>query len=218
MNYNGYNQWFYWYWRDVTGHLSLWLCPCFLSHLQVKCNLKEDTVKISGGGLGHEYSALQFHFHWGSHDSRGSEHKVDAGRYAMEVDGCKQTNNQYITNILFLLSLIVFVQMHLVSKRADLSVKEALDKSNGLAVLGFFIEVKQRTKPQPPVTQSLQPTHWFVNGRQCQAKRPAPNYYFFLIDLGFVFRVLGFGFWWYCGSALASLLRPEDYIDSFIHP
>nr|XP_019962607.1 PREDICTED: carbonic anhydrase 4-like isoform X1 [Paralichthys olivaceus]XP_019962608.1 PREDICTED: carbonic anhydrase 4-like isoform X1 [Paralichthys olivaceus]XP_019962609.1 PREDICTED: carbonic anhydrase 4-like isoform X1 [Paralichthys olivaceus] len=82
----------------------------------VKCVLKENTVEISGGGLGHVYSTLQFHFHWGSTVSKGSEHMVDSKRYSME--------------------------MHIVNKRKDLTLDEAVQTSNGLAVLGFFIEAE----------------------------------------------------------------------------
>lgn len=57
--------------------LSPWRSP-------VKCTLKQDTVEISGGGLEHVYSTLQFHFHWGS-VTDGSEHTVDSHRYPMEV-------------------------------------------------------------------------------------------------------------------------------------
>lgn len=35
----------------------------------------------------------------------------------------------------------VFVQMHIVTKRKDLTLDQAIDTPNGLAVLGFFIEV-----------------------------------------------------------------------------
>ena len=35
----------------------------------------------------------------------------------------------------------VFVQMHIVSKRKDLTLKQALQTPDGLAVLGFFIQV-----------------------------------------------------------------------------
>lgn len=42
-------------------------------------------MEISGGGLEHVYSTLQFHFHWGSGDADGSEHTVDSHRYPMEV-------------------------------------------------------------------------------------------------------------------------------------
>ncbi|KAK5850776.1 hypothetical protein PBY51_001623 [Eleginops maclovinus] len=80
----------------------------------VKCVLKEDVVEVSGGGLGNVYSTLQLHFHWGSQDSEGSEHTVDSKRYPME--------------------------MHIVSKRKDLNLTEALQTPDGLAVLGFFIE------------------------------------------------------------------------------
>ncbi|XP_053270470.1 uncharacterized protein LOC128427393 isoform X1 [Pleuronectes platessa] len=80
----------------------------------VKCVLIENKVEVSGGGLGHVYSILQFHFHWGSNDSMGSEHAVDSKRYPME--------------------------MHIVTKRKDLTLDEAVKTPNGLAVLGFFIE------------------------------------------------------------------------------
>ncbi|KAF3853532.1 hypothetical protein F7725_014220 [Dissostichus mawsoni] len=79
----------------------------------VKCVLKEG-VEVSGGGLGHGFSTLQLHFHWGAHDSEGSEHTVDSKRYPME--------------------------MHIVNKRKDLTLQKALQTTDGLAVLGFFIE------------------------------------------------------------------------------
>ncbi|KAM7381734.1 hypothetical protein PAMA_012530 [Pampus argenteus] len=88
----------------------------------VKCVLKEDMVEVSGGGLHYDYSTLQFHFHWGtpSHDSVGSEHAVDSKRYPME--------------------------MHIVNKRKDLTLEEAVRTPNGLAVLGFFIEAADASK------------------------------------------------------------------------
>lgn len=66
---------------------SLHVCVCLWTP-PVKCKLMEGLVEVSGGGLGHVYSSLQLHFHWGSegsHDSPGSEHTVDSKRYAMEV-------------------------------------------------------------------------------------------------------------------------------------
>ncbi|XP_039991085.1 LOW QUALITY PROTEIN: carbonic anhydrase 4-like [Xiphias gladius] len=88
----------------------------------VKCVLKENMVEVSGGGLGYVYSTLQFHFHWGStsNDSPGSEHTVDSKRYPMEL--------------------------HIVNKRKDLTLDEAIQTPNGLAVLGFFIEAADTTK------------------------------------------------------------------------
>lgn len=61
------------------------MCPLPPSWFPVKCTLKENTVEISGGGLGHVFSTLQFHFHWGSSDSNGSEHTMDSHRYPIEV-------------------------------------------------------------------------------------------------------------------------------------
>ncbi|KAM4715239.1 uncharacterized protein FYW61_018182 [Anableps anableps] len=88
----------------------------------VKCVLEDDLVEVSGGGLDHIYSTLQFHFHWGteSTDSKGSEHTVDSERYPME--------------------------MHIVNKRKDLTLDKAIQTPDGLAVLGFFIEPPQSIK------------------------------------------------------------------------
>ncbi|MEQ2206306.1 hypothetical protein XENOCAPTIV_027475 [Xenoophorus captivus] len=88
----------------------------------VECILEHDLVEVSGGGLEHVYSTLQFHFHWGteSTNSVGSEHTVDSKRYPMEL--------------------------HIVNKRKDLTLDEAVQTPDGLAVLGFFIEPPQSTK------------------------------------------------------------------------
>ena len=60
--------------------------PCSSSSSPVKFVLS-DGVEVSGGGLGHTYSTLQFHFHWGNESDhpKGSEHMVDSVRYPMEV-------------------------------------------------------------------------------------------------------------------------------------
>uniref|UniRef100_A0A3P8NXZ1 Alpha-carbonic anhydrase domain-containing protein n=1 Tax=Astatotilapia calliptera TaxID=8154 RepID=A0A3P8NXZ1_ASTCA len=61
----------------------------------------------------------------GGDTSEGSEHTVNSIRYPMEV----------VTKIkLFFL--------HIVSKKKDLTLDQALQAPDGLAVLGFFIEVK----------------------------------------------------------------------------
>ncbi|XP_039472543.1 carbonic anhydrase-like [Oreochromis aureus] len=88
----------------------------------VKCVLVKNLMEVSGGGLEHDYTILQFHFHWGdtSDTSEGSEHTVNSIRYPME--------------------------MHIVSKRKDLTLDQALQAPDGLAVLGFFIESTHTTK------------------------------------------------------------------------
>lgn len=140
-------------------HLNLWkpfiLLPSVFTptKLPVKCTLKKGMVEVSGGGLGYVYSTLQFHFHWGStsHDSEGSEHAVDSHRYNMEVVISTETLCFSRQGILlqkdFALCVLHFfnfllVQMHIVNKRKDLKLDEAVETSDGLAVLAFFIEVK----------------------------------------------------------------------------
>ncbi|XP_035514250.1 carbonic anhydrase-like [Morone saxatilis] len=91
----------------------------------VKCILQDNVVEVSEGGLGYVYSTIQFHFHWGSLDSNGSEHTVDSHRYPME--------------------------MHIVNKRKGLTVDEAVEIPD-LAVLGFFIEEMSGNETQQPAS------------------------------------------------------------------
>ncbi|XP_056120890.1 carbonic anhydrase 12 isoform X3 [Rhinichthys klamathensis goyatoka] len=68
--------------------------------------------------LPHRYSAAQLHFHWGSSSLlTGSEHTVNGNRFAGE--------------------------MHVVHFNSDkyLNISMAVDKHDGLAVLGVFIEI-----------------------------------------------------------------------------
>lgn len=43
------------------------------------------SLHVSGGGLDSDYQVAQFHFHWGSNDTNGSEHTIDGMAYPMEV-------------------------------------------------------------------------------------------------------------------------------------
>lgn len=43
------------------------------------------SVEISGGPMESDYHLKQFHFHWGSESSHGSEHKIDGKVFAAEV-------------------------------------------------------------------------------------------------------------------------------------
>lgn len=71
---------------------------------------------VSGGGLNGVYTTVQFHFHWGANNTVGSEHIVNGKEYAAELH---------------------FVSFN--TKYANLG--EAVDKPDGLAVLGLLIEV-----------------------------------------------------------------------------
>ncbi|XP_061166362.1 carbonic anhydrase 2-like [Saccostrea echinata] len=71
---------------------------------------------LRGGGLSEDFKVAQFHFHWGATDDRGSEHALDTRRYPME--------------------------MHIVHHSTHYTdVSQAMDKANGLKVLGFFFEI-----------------------------------------------------------------------------
>ncbi|XP_071494215.1 carbonic anhydrase 4-like [Diadema antillarum] len=61
------------------------------SHVQV--TLPSNSYFMRGGGLSCKYQALQFHFHWGSDSTKGSEHSMDGVTYPAEI-GC-QTNRNF---------------------------------------------------------------------------------------------------------------------------
>jgi len=46
-----------------------------------------DMIGISDSALPAFYNLAQFHFHWGSVSSVGSEHTINDHRYPMEVRG-----------------------------------------------------------------------------------------------------------------------------------
>ncbi|XP_075703717.1 carbonic anhydrase 4-like [Rhinoderma darwinii] len=73
-----------------------------------------DGVSITGGGLSSPYSATAFHFHWGT-GTLGSEHRLTSRQYPME--------------------------MHVVHTKGGMKLSEAKQDPNGIAVLGFFIDV-----------------------------------------------------------------------------
>ncbi|XP_075423999.1 carbonic anhydrase 15-like [Ascaphus truei] len=79
-------------------------------------------INISGAGLPSTYRVLQFHFHWGSLKSNGSEHTLDGKQYPMEL--------------------------HIVHMNAKYrSIVEAKKDPQGLAVLGFFFTVGEADNP-----------------------------------------------------------------------
>lgn len=57
----------------------------------------EKVYNVSGGGLNDVYTTVQFHLHWASENTKGSEHLLDGGQFAAEVSDegqLKQTRSQ----------------------------------------------------------------------------------------------------------------------------
>lgn len=77
--------------------------------------------------LAGEYELLQYHFHWGAQDDRGSEHTIDGIAYPMEL--------------------------HLVhiNKKYDGDVAMALANKDGLAVMGLMFQISDETDPNMDV-------------------------------------------------------------------
>ncbi|XDV47794.1 hypothetical protein PO909_017350, partial [Leuciscus waleckii] len=75
-----------------------------------------DSSILTEGPISGKYRLKQFHFHWGASDDKGSEHTVDGKCFPAELH-----------------------LVHWNTKYA--SFGEAADKSDGLAVVGVFLEI-----------------------------------------------------------------------------
>ncbi|GAA6097102.1 carbonic anhydrase [Tachysurus ichikawai] len=75
-----------------------------------------DSTILTGGPITGTYRLKQFHCHWGSTDDKGSEHTVDGVKYPCELH-----------------------LVHWNTKYANFG--EALNKSDGLAVIGVFLKI-----------------------------------------------------------------------------
>ncbi|KAL2077643.1 hypothetical protein ACEWY4_027147 [Coilia grayii] len=98
----------------------------------VQVEFKPWRLNVRGGSLPTDYDTLQFHLHWGNLSSvPGSEHAVDGLHYPME--------------------------MHIVNAKSiyNGNTTEIMRDSEGLAALGFFIEVDYGSEDQPASWRSL---------------------------------------------------------------
>ena len=80
-------------------------------------DVSNSAAVLSGGPLGSDYKVLQLHFHWGSDDTKGSEHFYDGQVFPMEV--------------------------HIVHTKAayEGDLDKILNSVDGLAVTGFMFSV-----------------------------------------------------------------------------
>ncbi|XP_078394199.1 carbonic anhydrase 4-like, partial [Cetorhinus maximus] len=96
---------------------------CYYKPSCVKVRVKPG-MELSGGGLQADYLVSQFHLHWGQTvRAKGSEHMLDGKRASMEL--------------------------HIVHRQKNLTLEEAFRHRNGLAVLGFLIEIESGIAENP---------------------------------------------------------------------
>lgn len=82
----------------------------------VTVQVNGENSSLSGGPIVGEFKLAQFHFHWGSDDNCGSEHTLDGRCFPAEVH-----------------------LVHYNTRYGDIG--NAVDKPDGLCVLGAFIDV-----------------------------------------------------------------------------
>ena len=83
-----------------------------------------NAYSVSGGSLPTTYYATQFHFHWGSDDSKGSEHTVDGKSYPMEVGQQISPRTQPHTFVASFLSSFTFTPALSLTQNLPLLDKE----------------------------------------------------------------------------------------------
>ncbi|CRL05828.1 CLUMA_CG018855, isoform A [Clunio marinus] len=93
-----------------------------------------DEATISGGPLVGKYKIDNVHWHWGEKDNCGSEHLLNGRRFSAELH-IVTYDSRYSTN----------------------SINDAVDKRNGIAVLGFFYELTTSNRASDfPLTDKIQ--------------------------------------------------------------
>ncbi|XP_072032827.1 carbonic anhydrase 1-like [Amphiura filiformis] len=110
-------------------------------------NLEGDYF-VRGGGLPSEYQALQFHLHWGSDSSKGSEHTYDGQarplrfgkKFERVFEAMKQSSALHIVHYDHVNYPIIPL---------------AIEAPQGLAVMGFFIEVGEHNSAWDPIINAL---------------------------------------------------------------
>ncbi|KAK3598214.1 hypothetical protein CHS0354_005796, partial [Potamilus streckersoni] len=104
----------------------------------IQVDIKVNNITMSGGGLGSEYTAAQFHFHWGGNSLRGSEHTLDGKRYPMELH-----------------------IVHYKTSLGSMAWAVASNQTDALAVLGFFFEVTSSDNEDlAPILSQLDNVHY----------------------------------------------------------
>jgi len=98
--------------------------------VQVNMNVSS-TPKLTGGNLAATFQLAQFHFHWGKTDAMGSEHQMDGKSFPLEVH---------------------FV--HFNTKYGEIGA--AVDKDDGLAVLGFFFKIGEKNSAYEDIIDSIE--------------------------------------------------------------
>ncbi|GMR32265.1 hypothetical protein PMAYCL1PPCAC_02460 [Pristionchus mayeri] len=101
---------------------------------------------VSGGALQGKYFLQQFHLHWGKKDHEGSEHKIGGLSYPAEL--------------------------HLVHLKEGLTITEAMNKSDGLAVVGVFLNIAESGEPLAAMADKLDDVIYAGNETDIDRFRP----------------------------------------------
>jgi len=130
--YRKYDLEFSAYGKELSGK-----CANVGSSIKFTPDSDADLPGIYNASLaGDKFKLLQFHFHWGSSNDRGSEHTIDGQRFALEMH-LVHVNKKYLDD-----------------------VAKALTKPDGLAVIGImFVVGGSEFAPLKPIIDAADKIH-----------------------------------------------------------
>ncbi|KAF8763345.1 putative carbonic anhydrase 3 like protein [Argiope bruennichi] len=134
----------------------------------IKAERNSDPPFIKGGGLDGKYTFRQLHFHWGSSNDKGSEHRIDGKSYPGEVEFLQTLARIFQFGschsnppTLGVLVALRPVSLHRASKINILLhslhiVHEKNGETGDLAVVAVFLEIsKRKNLDLEPIITSL---------------------------------------------------------------
>ena len=125
----------------LTGELNSLYMFYFISVLySVPVGFPSQSLpSIKGGGFNDSFTFAQFHLHWGSDSSQGSEHEINSRKYETSLDCLFFVQPNRFPNRHF---YRYAGELHLVHYNTKYpSFSEATSHDDGLAVLGIFLKV-----------------------------------------------------------------------------
>ncbi|KAF8763344.1 putative carbonic anhydrase 3 [Argiope bruennichi] len=102
----------------------------------IKAERNSDPPFIKGGGLDGKYTFRQLHFHWGSSNDKGSEHRIDGKSYPGELHIVHEKNGE--TGDLAVVA--VFLE---ISKRKNLDLEPIITSLPKVSVPGPVVPIKK---------------------------------------------------------------------------
>lgn len=137
---------------DVTG--SMWLCSCCYHQVSgtlhntgqsLVFRVDKDTkqhVNISGGPLAYKYQFEEIYIHYGTENTRGSEHYIQGYSFPGEV------SLYWLEFDLKHKEMLFQIQIYGFNKELYHNMSEAQHKSQGIVGLSLMVQIGETPNPE----------------------------------------------------------------------